>query len=174
MPVVIAVFYSMLWVIAAWRLADWRHWRDYYPTMLFAAVGDLFYELIAKDYPMWAMEPNGLPSSIIPMALLAFIGMPLSVFVYLSRFPENRTPIIRLLYILLFTAIFVALEHFSVVFGAITYHHGWHLGWSLLFDIVMFFILYVHHKSPVKAMLLSAVFITALSLLFDLDFDKLE
>ncbi|WP_108670507.1 CBO0543 family protein [Peribacillus acanthi] len=170
----VAVAYSILWLLAVWKWGDLENWKEYYPTMLFAIVGNLLYEVICFNYPMWAMEPNGLPNQTIPILLLSLVGMPLSVFVFLSHYPDTHTKLRQALYILLFVCIFVVLEHVSVLLGSITYHNGWSLVWSAWFNVVMFTIIRIHYKKPVLALLLSTIFIGFLSVIFDVSLDKMK
>jgi len=170
----VAVIYSILWIIFSWKWVDWRNWEKYYPTVLFAVVGDLLYEVICSEYPLWAMEANGLPNRTLPMLLLGFIGMPLSVMIYLSNYPDRGTIKQQFMYIVLFTYIFVILEYISIQYGSITYHNGWNLFWSLVFDVAMFTILRIHSRNVKMALVLSVGFILVLSLLFDLTFDKMK
>ncbi|MGO4272152.1 CBO0543 family protein, partial [Paenibacillus sp. TAF58] len=85
----VAILYSVLWLLAALRFAD-RNWAQYYPTLLFAALCNGLYELICYQHQLWQMEPNGLPVAMIPILLLILIGMPISTWVYLSNYPRNR------------------------------------------------------------------------------------
>lgn len=170
----IAVIYSILWILFAWRLVDWHQWRKYYPTVLFSIVGDLLYEVICYDYQLWALEANGLPNKTLAILLLSLVGMPASVFIYLSTFPKTGSLIRKALHILLFTLIFAILEWISIRYGAITYHHGWNLYWSISFDVAMFIILRIHYRNPLFAWMLSAGFILLLSSLFQLTLDKMK
>jgi CDP-diglyceride synthetase len=170
----IAVIYSIIWTIAAWKWVDWRNWRMYYPTALFSAVGNLLYEVICSKYQLWAMETNGLPNRTLPILLLSIVGMPISIIVYLSNYPEKRPKMTQALYILLFIIIFGVLELISVKLGAITYHNGWNFYWSLLFDVMMFIILIIHHRNPKWAWLLSAGTIIVIMTMFNLTLDKMK
>ncbi|MGG1679110.1 CBO0543 family protein [Neobacillus sp. NRS-1170] len=170
----VAVIYSILWIIAAIKLGDWRNWKLYYPTMLFASVGNMLYEIVCSEYPMWAMEKNGLPNHTIPILLLCIIGMPLSTFVYLSNFPNTLSNGRKFFYLTLFVFIFVVLEYISVQLGSITYHNGWNLLWSILFNFVMFSILIIHYRKPIKALFLSSIFVVMLAIIFDVDFGNMK
>ncbi|WP_223192893.1 hypothetical protein [Paenibacillus sedimenti] len=55
----VAVTYSILWILAAFKFAD-RNWKPYYPTILYASLGNSLYELLCYNYPLWQMEPTGL------------------------------------------------------------------------------------------------------------------
>ncbi|OXM87701.1 CBO0543 family protein [Paenibacillus rigui] len=169
----VAVVYSVLWIISSFKLVHWRLWYTYYPTALYAAIGNLLYEVICDDYPLWQMEPNGLPNQTMPEILLIVIGMPLSTLVFLSHFPEQRF-IKQLLYIIGFVLLFLVMEWISVHYGSITYHNGWNLYWSILFDLIMFPLLRIHYRNPLLCLCLSAVFVAFLSITFQLTLDKME
>ncbi|MFD0698229.1 CBO0543 family protein [Paenibacillus sp. GCM10027628] len=169
----VAVLYSILWILAAFKLAD-RNWKPYYPTILFASLSNLLYELICYNYQLWQMEPNGVKYAMIPILLLCLIGMPLSTWVYLSHYPADRSLLQRFKYILLFTALFVVLEYISVKLGAITYHNRWNLLWSTLFDIIMFIMLRVHFRNPLIGIACSVVYTGLLIVLFNVTLEKMK
>lgn len=169
----IAILYSILWIVAAIKLGD-RNWLKYYPSMLFAALGNALYELICYKYQLWQMEPNGLPVAIIPILLLTLIGMPISTWIFLSKYPFEKRLIFKVLYIGIFVILFVILEYLSIKIGAITYHHNWNLLWSTIFCIIMFVILRIHFERPLLALLLSTVIALTLCLIFNVDFDKMK
>lgn len=169
----VAVLYSIGWVVAAFKFAD-RNWQRYYPSLLFASIANLLYELICYQHQLWQLEPNGLPAATIPMLLLILIGMPLSTWIYLSRYPMKRGLSVQAAYILLFIALFILLEYISVKCGAITYHNGWNLLWSLFFNLVTFIVLRIHFQKPLAGLMMSAVYTGMLIVLFDVSFDKMK
>ncbi|MGV3463745.1 MAG: hypothetical protein ACO1OT_00445, partial [Heyndrickxia sp.] len=84
--IIVAIILSISWILVAMKYGD-RNWRKYYPSMLFSSLGNALYEILCYKYPLWKMEPNGLGYSMIPILLLTLIGMPLSIWVYLSKYP---------------------------------------------------------------------------------------
>ncbi|UUZ81970.1 hypothetical protein LJK88_46915 [Paenibacillus sp. P26] len=170
----VAVVYSLLWILAAWRMVDWRNWRLLYPTAVFSALGNALYEVVCSRYPLWAMEANGSPNATPPALLLILIGMPLSTMIFLSHYPGSKSLGLQALYIAVFIVLFDLLEYISVRLGAITYHHGWNLVWSTLFVVVMFPILRVHYKNPAAGIGLSACAAFGFAALFGVGFDKMK
>jgi hypothetical protein len=169
----IAIIYSILWIAAAFKFAD-RNWHRYYPTLLFAALGNALYELICYKYQLWKMEANGLPVAMIPILLLILIGMPLSTWIYLSKYPYGKGLFSQVMYIAYFSAFFILLEFVSVKGGAITYHHNWNLLWSLVFVIVMFIVLRIHYRRPLLGLIISVGFVAILCLIFDVTLNKMK
>lgn len=169
----VAIVYSLLWIIASFKFAD-RNWKQYYPTLLYAALGNVTYELLCYRYQLWSMQPNGLPYSMIPILLLSFVGMPLSTWIYLSRYPSLKSVTLQGLYILMFSVLFVIMEYVSVKLGAITYRNGWNLTWSLAFVLVMFTMLRFHFKRPLHALILSVFITLTLCMIFDVNLSKMK
>jgi hypothetical protein len=170
----VAVIYSLLWLVATGLFADLKRWRIYYPTMLYAAVGNLMYDLICYSYPLWELEANGLPNQTIPSMLLVLIGMPFSTFVFLSNYPAVKPLWHRIAYCSLFVGIFVVLEWISLLTGSITHHHGWNLAWSGLFNCMMFPFLLLHHRRPLVALGLSVPLVLLLMAMFDVTLDRMK
>ncbi|MEH7086589.1 CBO0543 family protein [Neobacillus drentensis] len=169
----IAIIYSIFWIIAAFILAD-RNWKPYYPTMLFASLGNALYELLCYNYQLWKLEPNGIQFSMIPIILLTLIGMPLSSWVYLSKYPFKKRAHTQAIYIALYTGIYILMEYLAIKGGSITYHHHWNLLWSILFVIVMFIIMRIHFKKPILALIFSAVFALFLCMVFNVTLSKMK
>ncbi|WP_223820895.1 CBO0543 family protein [Bacillus sp. S3] len=169
----IAIVLSVSWIIAAIKFGD-RDWKKYYPSMLFAALGNAIYEVLCYKYQLWQMEPNGLGYSIIPMLLLILVGMPLSTWVFLSKYPYHSGIYNKVIYVLIFVLLFIVLEFVSVKLGAITYHHGWNLGWSLVFVIIMFLVIRLHYSWPLLALIISLPFTLILCIIFEVTLDKMK
>ncbi|MBU8916917.1 hypothetical protein BGM25_12840 [Bacillus sp. FJAT-29953] len=169
----IAIIYSILWIIAAFKLGD-RDWKQYYPTILFSSLGNALYEIICYKYQLWQMEPNGLPAAIIPMMLLILIGMPLSTWIFLSKYPFRKKLSIQAMYTCFYVVMFLVLEYLSIKLGAITYHHNWNLFWSGIFVIVMFLVLRIHYSKPLLALFISVIFSFFLIFVFDVSLDKMK
>jgi hypothetical protein len=169
----IAILYSILWITAAIKLGD-RNWLKYYPSMLYAALGNALYELICYKYQLWQIEPNGLPVAMIPMLLLTLIGMPFSTWIYLSKYPFEKELKFQAFYIGIFVAVFTLLEYFAVLGDSITYHHNWNLGWSALFSILMFVMLRLHYNKPLLALALSTALALILCMIFNVTLDIMK
>lgn len=173
MIVIVAIVLSISWTIAAIKYGD-RDWRKYYPSMLFASLGNALYEVLCYKYQLWQMEPNGLGYSMIPMLLLILIGMPLSTWIFLSKYPFQSLIYKQIVYVVIFIVLFIVLEYFSIKMGAITYHHGWNLGWSFLFVVVMFIVIRLHFTRPILALIISIPFALFLCMIFGVTFDTMK
>lgn len=146
------IIVTVIMMAAAWKWGDWKNWRLYYPTILFYIAVDFSYVLISYNYPLWEFESQLLKTTFSDI-LISCVFVPATILVYLYHFPESL--INKILYILMWVALYSLTELFSYLLGFFSYHNGWNLGWSVLFNCVMFPMLYLHHKSPPKAIVLS-------------------
>jgi hypothetical protein len=169
----VAIILSISWIIVAIKFGD-RDWRKYYPSMLFAALANALYEVLCYKYHLWQMEPNGVGYSMIPMLLLILVGMPLSTWVFLSNYPYKSGIFKKGIYVLFFVVVFIVLEYLSIKVGAISYHNGWNLGWSLIFVIVMFMVIRLHFTRPILALIISMPFSLLLCMIFEVTLDKMK
>ncbi|WP_010530273.1 CBO0543 family protein [Lentibacillus jeotgali] len=152
-------------VIAAWRCGDWSRFYQFHATMLYITAMNLLYFFFTTDYPIWSFHSDfGVPEHVLDL-LHAFIVLPLTVMIFLSKFPDGR--IHKVLYIGKWVLLYIIFEWAGQHLGAIEYANGWSIGWSFLFVLVMFPILRLHYARPLAAYGLSIIIIAALLSLFD-------
>ena len=157
--------FTVLTMLAAWRWADWRNWTTYQSSMFYIATGGLLYEYLTKHYPMWKFHADFLYSHRIVVIVYALITMPLTVLLFLSRYPSTERLWRQLRYYGIWITIYIIAEHFLRWFGYISYEHGWTFWYSLLFDMIMFPMIRLHFTKPGLALLCS-VGITGLLMLW--------
>ncbi|MCZ8521219.1 hypothetical protein O9H32_17150 [Paenibacillus mucilaginosus] len=151
-------------ILAAWRWADWRNWKQYHSSMLFITAGGFLYEYLTKDQTMWKFHPDFLYNQTVTVVVYAIVTMPLSVLLFLSLYP--RTPGKKLLHLALWVGIYASGEWALHAFGRISYQHDWNLAYSVLFDIMMFPMIRLHHNRPLLAYALSVPIVVTLIYLF--------
>ncbi|WP_425467140.1 CBO0543 family protein [Pseudalkalibacillus caeni] len=171
------ILYGATYIFAAWKWGDWKHWRKYYPTILFFILGDLLYQFLLHDHSMWKFEPVGvdkeLPINHTTIVLsVIFIKYPATILIFLGRFPEGRFK--QIIHIATWIAIYVINEYLTLKLNGMTYHNGWNFASSLFFTIVMFLILRIHHTRPLLAWIFSGIFILFLWKVFHVPFDILK
>jgi hypothetical protein len=69
---------SAIWILAAYKWGDWRNYKKYYPTILFMISGDLVYQFLTYDYPLWELS-DPLLNATLTTLLMVFINWPASV-----------------------------------------------------------------------------------------------
>ncbi|MDB5054732.1 MAG: hypothetical protein JWM44_2782 [Bacilli bacterium] len=157
-------------IYAAWRLSDWRNWRKYHATMLYITSGGLLYEYLTEDYNLWIFHPDFLYNQTITIIVYAVMTMPLSVLIFLSKYPSNGWKK-QLIYILKWVLIYAFVELALQLFGRISYKHGWNFWYSVLFDVMMFPMLRLHYLKPLWAYLISIIIIIILISWFHVPLD---
>lgn len=172
------IIYPIIFFLFALKWGKWKNWKQYYPTVLFMVVGNLLYNTMFKDYPLWrfehTFEETVLPTRMSIDLLKTFTSFPILTFIYLSHFPEERNFKKYVKHILTWTLLFCGIEYISNFLGMISYHHGWNMWWSLVFDFLMFTLLAIHYKRPIIAWIFSAIFILFLWNVFEINFELLE
>jgi len=146
---IIVLAVSFIW-------GDWRHWKQYYPTILFWALGNFIYIHLTVDKPLWRFTTH-IPTSVAEL-LMTLVIFPCVIFLFLPYFPKQNM-VNKLLYICLWTLIFSLIECRAVKIGHFTYYNGWNLTYSVIFNLGMFTLLQIHYKYPRWAWLIS--FLTA-------------
>lgn len=160
------IIISLISVLAVWKWGDWRNWNKYYPTILFYISGDLFYHLLAHDKLLWNTESPFLKSTIADI-LNNFVVFPTTILLFLPNFPQSKYTN-QVLYILMWVLIYSLWEFIGHYLGYFSYDNGWGFGWSVLFNVIMFPLLLLHHKRPLYAILGAIIVAFAILQYFDI------
>ena len=157
------LIFNGLFLIAGIKWGDWRNWREYHSTILFFWFGDLFYNFLCHDYLMWEYKESIFGSHILPnhtsiSLLIMFIAYPVSVIIYLGKFPEETYK--KVLWVLFWVLLFSLIEYINLQYlNLISHHNGWTMGWSVAFNMIIFPMLRLHFKNPIQALLISILII---------------
>lgn len=160
-------------VIIAWRWGDWKNWQKYYPTILYMITGNLLYNILTYHYPIWLYQKSILQNHTLTDILNSFVIFPATILLFLPHFP-NKGIIKKIRYLLFWMIIYISVEWFLSELGYFSYHNGWNLGWSVLFNIGMFTLLRVHYKKPLLAWGISVFIILFLLIIFDVPINKMR
>lgn len=150
--------------ITAWIWGDWRNWQKYYPTLLYVFSVSMLYEFLTKEHTIWQFKPDFLFNHTQVILLHAAISVPLTVFVFLSNYPGKWGK--QILWCLMWIGIYITVESLLYLTNRIVYEHKWSLGWSFVFDLIMFPMLRLHFKKPLLADALSVFIIVLYVFLF--------
>ena len=167
------LFVGPIFILLSIRWGKWKNWKEYYSTIQFFIIGDLLYNFLLARYPMWEFHPFKYEKSILPNhTLISLFSMltfyPSTVVLYLSNYPEQRSIMIKIIYILSFSFIYIFIEFFDLnIFKSIHYYHSWNFCWSIVFDIGMFSMLILHQKKPGIALLISLIIAISLFFVFN-------
>lgn len=163
-------------ILAAIKWGDWKNWKRYYPTFLFFIIGDLLYQFLLYNKSMWVFHPSFdqalLPNHTIISLVKMLIRYGATVLIFLGHLPAGKYK--RMIWILFWAAIYLAIEIAAMKAGIISHHNGWNIYWSLYLDIVIFLVISIHYKNPVLAWILSFFNLIFLWSAFDLTIDILK
>lgn len=146
------VVLTIIVLATTWYWGDWRKWKQYYPTILFWALGNTIYCYLTVNKPLWKFTTI-IPTTMANMAMVLVI-FPSACLLYLPYFPK-RSILKKLLYILIWTFIFSFIEWWSLVIHHFAHFNGWNLTYSIIFNFGMFILLQIHYKEPRWAWLIS-------------------
>ncbi len=159
------IILAILIILLTFWKGDWRNWEKYYPSMLYIALSTFVYEFISHEkFLLWELEKGMFLNRMNVHFVQNLIINPLVVLVYLSNYPNMGN---KLRYNFQWVTMFWLIECIASYFDVITYHNGWNLGWSLLFIIIMFPMVRLHHVNKSLAVPLSIMFTVFLMVLFD-------
>lgn len=165
------IIVTVIMLICAWKFGDWRNWKSYYPTMLFFALGDIICGLLTYNYPLWEFESPLLKTTLSDL-LISLVFFPATLLIYLYHFPKGLKK--QVLYILFWVVIYTITEGLSHIFGFFSYHNGWNIWWSILFNLIMFPILQLHHKKPHWALIISFLIAIVVLTHFNVPFNSMK
>jgi hypothetical protein len=171
-------FFNGVFLLAAIKWGDWRRWKEYYPTILFFIIGDLLQNFILYNHWMWTYQEtifaeHILKNHTIISLMIMFIVYPSTVLIYLGRFPQVRWK--QMLWIGFWISLYLGVEYINLKYlHLIRHHNGWTLQWSLLFNIIMFFMLKLHMKKPLLVWILSFLWILFLLKILHVPIDKMK
>ena len=164
--------FTLLMIFAAFRWGDWRNWKHYQASMFYVATGGLLYEYLTRTYTLWKFHADILYNEQIVVSIYALITMPLSVLLFLSRYPVSKRALAKIRYYAVWIFIYIAGEFFLRHAGYISYENGWTFWYSLLFDIMMFPMIRLHYIKPGPALILSVGITVFLMLWFGVPMEK--
>lgn len=149
------LMFTVILTIFAWKYADWKKWKIYYPTIIFTICIDFFITIITYEHSLWYYHKAFLaPNHTVADFFVAFTNHPLIVLVFLSRYPYKAKFFRQLAYILFWSLLFTGIETLFLLLKLLSYHNGWTFWWSFVVWIFIFSGLIIHQKKPLFAWLL--------------------
>ena len=165
------IFVTVILILIAWRWGDWRNWSRYYATILFFIVGDFACTILTYQYPLWQFESALLKVTGSEFLIIA-VFFPATLLVFLPHYPKEKRK--QVWYILAWVVIYTAIEWISFLSGFFSYHNGWNILWSALFNLLMFPLLILHQRKPPLAWLLGLIFAFCLLIYFKVPFSSMK
>ena len=155
-----------VFILGTLKWGDWKNWKRYYSTILFFMLCSFYYIAIYHNHPLWRYEPK-VPYFLSNNSLIAlsitFIVFPCTTLIYLGNYPNGKR---QIPYIAVWIGIYTMIETVMFLAKGITYHNGWNLAWSFVFNIVLFTIIRLHFIRPWIAWVQGIVFAVFLAFVF--------
>ncbi|WP_377890760.1 CBO0543 family protein [Alkalihalobacillus sp. R86527] len=159
---------TICWLIAARLFGDYRHWEKYHHTILYFIVCDLLYNFLTSHYPLWEYSPsNLLPNHTTINLIIMFIIYPCTVLIYLPYMNKFNRTFSKFLFLTSWVVLYGFFEWLFTAIDLFHYHNGWTLFSSIVFDYIMFMMLYLHFKKPLLAYVISVPIIIILLLIYN-------
>lgn len=160
----------VLSIAACWKWGNWKNWREYYPTFLYAIIGDLAYNLVFFNHMLWRYEKfiNHTGSDIFN----AFLVFPFITIIVFSHWPKGLLK--QSLYVLIWSIGLSVVEYGSILLRYFSHHHDWNIFWSFVVYVGTFLLMRLHYKHPLIVWPVSAAFAAITALLFKLPFDAIK
>lgn len=164
LPLILFFTFIAAWMILAYRIGDWKNWRLYYPTILFFWCGDLIYNVLFYQKPLWVFV-NPTFSHYFTDMICAFLIFTCTVLIYIPCYPKRFK--YQILYIGYWVLIYTAIEWLFFILGGIAYRNGWSLRWSAVHNVYQFILLKIHHDRPILAWTLAFVILFIIAFIFE-------
>ncbi|WP_186579276.1 CBO0543 family protein [Aquibacillus kalidii] len=147
------VFISILVISAVWLKGDWKHWEKYHSVMLYFAIGNLTYNFLTANHFLWRIDPDFLFNHTLTEMIYTFIIFPGCALLFIGNFPKGRSKVVK--HYAFWLIVFIVGEYLLTLTDHIKYQYGWHLGWSALFDCIMFPMMKLFYHRPLLAYIIS-------------------
>lgn len=150
----LALFFALAiaWIIIVYKVGDWPDWKKYYPTILFFWCGDLIYNVIFYEKPLWVFVNPALTHHLTDI-ICAFVIFTGTVLIYIPMFPTRFR--YKILYVGFWVLLYSSIEWIFNVLGGISYQNGWNIWWSVIHNIYQFILLKIHQDRPILAWILA-------------------
>ena len=158
-------------VFLCWEYADWKNWKLYYPTIIYLIMGNITYDLLTYQMPLWSYNIKFLTHYCTDILVIFFLH-PCTILMFLTYYPKLIKK--NMAYILLWIVAYSSAEYITVVLGWFSYSNGWTMGWTILFNCIIFPLLYLHYKKPIWVWPISLALAFMLLYTFKIPFDFLR
>jgi hypothetical protein len=124
----------------------WRNFSEYSSSLFYVSFFNSLYYFLSKDFLLWDFNVKKSQLKII-RALHIFVITPSLVLLYLSNVPNSMLKHIAYLvkWVMSSTCVeWIAYKKLKMI----DFYNGWHLGWSLLVYVKMYFFSWLVIRRP--------------------------
>lgn len=171
MSLVALIILIIMSMFICWKYGDWRNWKLYYPTITYLIIGDLAYNILTSRMPLWSYNIKLINNISTDFLVTAFI-YPCTVIMLLTYYPKLIKK--QVAYVLFWVFIYSLVEYIATISDSFLYSNGWNIGWTILFNCIMFPLLYLHYKRPLWVWPISMVLASIVLYIFKIPLIFLE
>lgn len=136
------------------------------PYNFILIAGDLVYLCVALAKPLWQYTAKLLPGSITTL-IVALIIYPCTILMFIPAYHKVGLWG-KIGYIALWVCIYFGLEFVALKYNYIQHFNSWNLGYSFIFDCIVFPLLVLHQKKSALAWLLAGIIGISITVWFEL------
>ena len=162
---------AILFICLCFKWGDWKNWKLFYPTILFYIISNLSYDILTYSKPLW-LYGGSFWNDTFASYFVVFVSFPPLIILFLSNFPIKILKQVK--YIVFWVLAMSFLEYIMHINGGIKYYNGWSIGWSVLFDFIMYPLLFLNYKKPLLSWIISIVLAFSLMFIFNIPFSSLR
>jgi len=148
------IFLAAVSIIICYKFGDWKNWKNYYPTILFFILSNVVCIVLTYKHPLWLYESKILNGTFSDL-LICITVYPSTIMLFIPHFPKKLTNIIA--YVSFYVAIFTLPELIGMKLEYFSHHNGWNIWCTIIFNYIMFSILYLHYKKPLYAWIIALI-----------------
>lgn len=146
--------FAVVLTLICWKSGNWRNWKEYYSTILYLFIGSIVCGILLYQQPLWSFNKLTEDYPILEI-FIAGVLYPSTVILYLSNLPQSGKKM--LLHILLWGGMYTVVELCAYLIGDFLYFNGWNIVYTLVFNLLMFPLITLHHKKPLYVWPISVI-----------------
>jgi len=140
------IFLAIVSIAICYKLGDWRNWRKYYSTILFFILSSVVCIVLTYNHPLWLYKSEILNQTFSDL-LISITVYPSTIMLFIPHLPNGKIKTIR--HISYYVAVYSIVEFIASKLGYFSYYNGWNIGYTIIFNYIMFPILILHYRKPV-------------------------
>lgn len=155
------ILLAIILLFVAFKYKSLAKWRTYHTTLLYVAMLNLLYLFLCHDHLLWELQSHFL-NDTWDTALNTFVILPLVALVFLGHFPFKQAFRRQSIFISKWVLGSAIVEYPFVKFNNLLFFNNWSYFTDVLFYILMFIMIKLHHVRPIFTYILSIITIVVL------------
>ncbi len=167
------MFVHILFLVSLFLLnmkkKTWRNLFVYWPSMFYVSFFNFFYYFLCSPYLLWDFKSKMISTNALRFIHIVLIN-PMLILLFLSNLPKKVGS--QIIYFIKWFVFAFVCEISCKKFNLIYFTRGWHMGWSMILYIEMFWLSLLHTKRPSLTWSLSVLISFGMLLVFKVPIQK--